>query len=67
MKLRVREICKSKGLTMAQLADKLGIVKDTISRNVNGNPTLETLQKIADALGAQVVDLFERDSDKFFN
>ena len=66
MKLRVKEICKSKGLTMAQLAEMLGIGKDTISRNVNGNPTLETLEKIATTLGVPVSDLFDEPKGNVF-
>ena len=66
MKLRVKEICKSKGLTMAQLAEMLGIGKDTISRNVNGNPTLETLEKIATTLGVSVSDLFDEPANDVF-
>lgn len=59
MKLRIKKILKEKGLTAAQLADKLGITHGAMSLTINGNPTLSTLEKIAEALDVQVVDLFE--------
>ena len=60
MKLRVKEICKEKGLLMEQLASKLDITRITLTRNINGNPTIETLEKIAVALGVEVSELFEQ-------
>ena len=62
MNLRVKEIIKSKGMSMQELSDKLGIVRDTLTRNINGNPTLETLEKIAAALNVPVTELFEQKS-----
>lgn len=58
MELRVKEITKSKGLTLQQLSEKLGIARDTLTRNVNGNPTIETLSKIATALEVPIWQLF---------
>lgn len=57
MELRVKEITKSKGLTMQQLSEKLGVTRDTLTRNVNGNPTIETLSKIATALEVPIWQL----------
>jgi len=31
-----------------------------LSRSINGNPSLDTLQKIADALNVPISELFER-------
>lgn len=64
MELKVKELIKAKGLTMQQVADMLGVTRDTLTRNINGNPTIETLSKIADALGVTVTDLFEKSSDE---
>ena len=58
MELRVKEITKSKGLTMQQLSEKLGVTRDTLTRNVNGNPIIETLSKIATALEVPIWQLF---------
>lgn len=61
--LRVKEICKEKGLQMQELADKLGITRITLTRNISGNPTISTLESIAAALNVEIVDLFERRGD----
>ena len=56
--LRIKELIKLKGYSVTSLAAKLGITQVSLSRIINGNPTVDTLKKIADALGVQVVDLF---------
>lgn len=58
MELRVKELCKEKGLQMQELADKLGITRITLTRNISGNPTISTLENIAAALGVPVPELF---------
>lgn len=61
MELRVKEICKEQGITMEQLAtEKLGITRIGLTKAVNGNPTIETLEKIAVALDVNITDLFEQ-------
>lgn len=57
--LRIKELIKAKGLTAKELATVIGISESTLSLAVNGNPTVETLQKIAAALGVSVSELFE--------
>lgn len=64
--LRVKEIIKEKGLTMQEVSDRIGIVRDTLTRQINGNPTVETLQKIADALEVTVPELFTSQSSSDF-
>ncbi|MBV4225843.1 helix-turn-helix transcriptional regulator [Parabacteroides distasonis] len=63
MNIRVKEICKEQGITIGELADKMQMVRESLSRAINGNPTLETLEKIANALGVPVTELFEKPSD----
>ena len=63
MNIRVKEICKEQGITIGELADKMQMVREGLSRAINGNPTLETLEKIANALGVPVTELFEKPSD----
>ena len=59
MSLRVKEVCKEKGVTVTYLAELLGIKQESLSRAINGNPTLDTLQKIATALNVPVSALFD--------
>jgi transcriptional regulator with XRE-family HTH domain len=59
--LRVKEITKAKGITIAAVANRMGIKAPALSRIINGgNTTTDTLQKIADALGVPVSELFEQ-------
>lgn len=60
MNLRIKEVIKEKGMTITELADKMGINRVNLSNMVNGNPTVETLNKIASALGCPVTELFEQ-------
>lgn len=57
--LRIKEIAKEKGVTLEVLSNKIGVNRVTLSRTINGNPTVDTLQKIADALEVSVRELFE--------
>lgn len=59
MKLRVKEICESKGMTQKELAEKTGLTEVAISKL--SNPTKDTLVKIADALSVGIGDLFEKE------
>ena len=59
--MRVKEICQYKGITLRQLAEKVGVSPESISRAIGekGNPTLSTMKNIADALGVSVAHLTE--------
>ena len=59
MDLRIKEVIKEKGMTITELADKMGINRVNLSNMVNGNPTVETLTKIASALNVPVTELFD--------
>ena len=59
MALKIKELCKEKHITMAQIADKIGINPITLSQSLNGNPTLSRLQEVADILGVSVGELFD--------
>lgn len=62
--LIIKEIAKRKGVSLEELAEKLGINRVTLSRNINGNPTVKTLETIAEALEVEVRDLFEGKSSE---
>lgn len=61
MKLRIKEIAKQQGSSLGELSEKMGIARESLSRAINGNPTLDTLVKIADALNVHITELFEKD------
>lgn len=60
MAFRIKELCKEKHITMAEIAAKIGINPVTLSQSLSGNPTLSRLQEMADILGVEVPELFER-------
>lgn len=55
--LRIKEVLKEKGITLKDLAAMLGITNVALSRIVNGNTTIETLRKIAEALDVDIREL----------
>lgn len=59
MDLRIKEVCREKGISMTELSDRMNISKGALSQALNGNPTIGTIQKIADALGVTIVELFD--------
>lgn len=56
--LIIKEVIKEKGYSVTSLAEKIGMTQVSLSRIINGNPTVETLEKIAVALNVDVRDLF---------
>lgn len=63
MELRIKELCKEKGLTLQQVAEYMGVNRVSLSNSINGNPTIGTLEKVAAALGVEVVELFAKRGD----
>lgn len=56
----VKEICRGKGLKMADLAQKVGMSQSNLMTALRRNPKLSTLQDIADALGVGVAEIVDR-------
>jgi transcriptional regulator with XRE-family HTH domain len=67
MKLRIIEICKEKAITQKELAKRVGITAVGLSKAINGNPTKDTLEKIASELNVSIVDLFDRPATDTIN
>lgn len=59
---RIKEICKKKGITQKDLAQKIGISPVGLAKALAGNTTIGTLDKIASSLGVSVAELFEAPS-----
>ena len=58
MDIRIRELCQQHGTTQKDLAAELGVSEMTLSRAAKGNTSLPLLEKIAEALGVPVPELF---------
>lgn len=57
MELRIKEVCKLKGISQQELAKRLDITYQALHSRINGNPSIERLQEIADALDCEVHEL----------
>ena len=55
----VRRLCKEQDKQMKNLAADMGIDPASLTRALNGNARLDTVQKIATALGVSMKSLFE--------
>jgi transcriptional regulator with XRE-family HTH domain len=60
--LRVKNICKQQGITLKELADRMEVTPEAVTRMLsdNGNPTLSSLENIARALNMEVYELFDK-------
>lgn len=56
---RVKEILRSKNLTIKTLAERMGRKPESLSKTLKGNPELKTIKKIAEVLKEPVRSLFE--------
>lgn len=61
MNYRIKDLCKERGITLSELADKIDMKSANLSASLSekGNPTITTLQKIAVALNVSVSALFD--------
>ena len=58
MALRIKELIKEKGMSVQEVAEKMGISRVGLSQHINGNPSVEVLERIASALEVNPSDLF---------
>ena len=60
MELRIKELCKAKGLLQKELAEKIGVTDIALRASLKGNPTIGTLEKVANALDVHITELFDQ-------
>lgn len=58
LKKRIQTLCKEKGVTQTELANRIGITRATFSDNIGGDMRLSTIEKIAKALDVNIKELF---------
>ena len=59
--LCIKELCRDKGITQAQLAERIGIKPVSFSQAISRNNfDIQYLSRIADALGVEIPDLFQQ-------
>ena len=59
--LYIDNILKEKGLTKTYIAKRMDLSRESLYRILSGNPTLDNIVKLANALGISVSDLFLND------
>ena len=60
MGLNIKKTIKDYGLEVREVAKRMEISPTGLSQHINGNPSVEVLQRIADAIGCDVSEIFER-------
>ena len=64
VRLRIIELCDSKGITVNKLATISGVTQSTLNNIVSGrnnSTTIATLKKLCDGLDITVIDFFTSD------
>lgn len=64
--MNIKKVIKAKGLTLKEVADRMGITTAGLSQHLKGNPSVQTLQRIADAIGCEVGDFFTASANPAF-
>lgn len=69
--MNIKKVIKDKGWTMEQLASKMknkqgtdGISQSSVSQLINGNPTIDKLQEIANIIGVSLSELVADDEEQ---
>lgn len=60
---KVKALCAEKGLQLKELAAIIHVKPESLSRTLNGNPQLSSLENIAKALNVGVADLFSDNAE----
>lgn len=55
-------LIKDKGITKVELAERLGIARPSLYSILNGNPTVATLERVAEVIGCEMADFFPRET-----
>lgn len=62
-RIRIKEICQSKGITQRELADKMGISDISLNKTLRGEyPQLQSLERIAKSLDVDIAELFVKNT-----
>ncbi|WP_308768655.1 helix-turn-helix transcriptional regulator [uncultured Bacteroides sp.] len=60
----IKRLCKEQGKQLKDLAASMGIDPASLNRAMYGNARLDTIEKIANALGVSIKSLFEQVDDE---
>lgn len=54
----IKRVIKEKGFEVKQVAEIMGITPTGLSQHINGNPSVKTLERIAEVIGCSPADFF---------
>ena len=60
MSLNIKKAIKEHGLEVREVAKRMEITPTGLSQHINGNPSVEVLERIASARGCDISELFEQ-------
>jgi len=60
MSLNIKKAIKKYGLEVREVAKRMGITPTGLSQHINGNPSVEVLERIANAIGCDISELFDK-------
>ena len=59
MSLNIKKAIKKHGLEVREVAKRMEITPTGLSQHINGNPSVEVLERIAKAIGCDITELFD--------
>lgn len=54
----IRSVLQEKGISIKELAERIGTTSGAVISRIDGNPTANALEELANAIGCQVGDFF---------
>ena len=64
--INMDSILRDKGLSKTDVAKRMNLSRESLYRILSGNPTLDNVNKLANALGVPVSDLFDEPKGNVF-
>ena len=59
----ISKVIKQHGYTIEKVADAMGVKRGSLANTIGGNPTVETLQRIAEVIGCKRSEFFADEAD----
>ena len=56
----IKRVIKQHGMTSREIADAKGVTKSAFAQTIANNPTVNTLQEIADIIGCDIAEFFQQ-------